>query len=131
MALERRGNTFNFYYVSFETGELVLHESHVVPDMEDPVYVGMAVASHQDGELATAFWRNVGIEFRSFNIYETFSYPDEEAGTVGCAYCERWSGMGNRLGAFGANSPAHWFRFSKQVWWKISRLQSPQQVGIP
>jgi hypothetical protein len=39
MALERRGNTFNFYYRSLETGELVLQESHTVPDMQDPVYV--------------------------------------------------------------------------------------------
>ncbi|MBZ0254511.1 hypothetical protein K8I31_00520, partial [bacterium] len=80
MALERRGNTFNYYYVSAETGERVLQESHVVPDMQDPVYVGMAVTSHNDGSYATGYWQNVGIEFRSFNIYETFSYLDNSAG---------------------------------------------------
>ncbi|MGI6455703.1 MAG: hypothetical protein ACOX5R_08765 [bacterium] len=107
MALERRGNTFNFYYVSFETGELVLHESHVVPDMEDPVYVGMAVTSHQDGELATAFWRNVGIEFRSFNIYETFSYPDEEAGTgLDALIANGGLGWETDWAPSGANSPS-------------------------
>jgi hypothetical protein len=82
MALERRGNTFNFYYVSAATGERVLQESHIVPGMQDPVYVGMAVTSHQDGGISTAYWRNVGIEFRSFNIYETFSYPNDDAGTA-------------------------------------------------
>lgn len=107
MALERRGNTFNFYYVSFETGERVLHESHVVPDMEDPVYVGMAVTSHQDGELATAFWRNVGIEFRSFNIYETFSYPNEAAGTgLNALTANGGQGWASNWTASGANSPS-------------------------
>lgn len=82
MALERRGNTFNYYYVSAETSQLVLQESHVVPDMQDPVYVGMAVTSHSDGQLSYAYWRNVGIEFRSFNTYEAFSYPNDDAGTA-------------------------------------------------
>ncbi|MGC9326891.1 MAG: hypothetical protein ACP5I1_04595 [Candidatus Hinthialibacter sp.] len=107
MALERRGNTFNFYYVSFETGELVLQESHVVPDMEDPVYVGMAVTSHNDGEMTTAYWRNVGIEFRSFNIYETFSYPDDDAGTgLDALTANGGVGWGGDWTASGANSPS-------------------------
>jgi hypothetical protein len=41
----------------------------------------MAVTSHDDGNVSTAYWRNVGIDFRSFNTYETFSYPEEAPGT--------------------------------------------------
>lgn len=107
IALERRGNTFNFYYVSAATGERVLQESHTVPGMEDPVYVGMAVTSHDDGKLSTAFWRNVGIEFRSFNIYETFSYPNDDAGTgLGALSANGGLGWAGNWTASGANSPS-------------------------
>lgn len=107
IALERRGNTFNFYYVSADTGERVLQESHVVPGMEDPVYVGMAVTSHNDGKLTTAFWRNVGIEFRSFNIYETFSYPDDNPGTgLGALTANGGLGWAGDWTASGSKSPS-------------------------
>jgi len=106
-ALERRGNTFNYYYVSFETGERVLQETHVVPDMQDPVYVGMAVTSHEDGEISTGYWRNVGIEFRSFNTYETFSYPEEAVGTgLDALAANGGVGWGGDWTASGANSPS-------------------------
>ncbi|NPU95992.1 MAG: hypothetical protein HPY51_02095 [Candidatus Omnitrophica bacterium] len=107
IALERRGTTFNFYYVSAATGQLVLAGSHVVPGMQDPVYVGMAVTSHNDGQLTTAYWRNVGIEFRSFNIYETFSYPDESPGTSLSALAANGGlGWAGNWTASGANSPS-------------------------
>lgn len=81
MELERRGNTFNYYYIAVD-GTRTLAETHTVTDMQDPVYVGMAVTSHNDGSLTTAFFQNVGIQFRSFNTYETFSYPENDAGTA-------------------------------------------------
>ncbi len=107
IALERRGNTFSYYYVSMETGERVLQESHEVPDMGNPVYVGMAVTSHEDGQISTGYWRNVGIEFRSFNIYETFSYPNEDAGTgLDALSANGGLGWAGDWTASGANSPS-------------------------
>ncbi|MEW6236285.1 MAG: hypothetical protein AB1656_12940 [Candidatus Omnitrophota bacterium] len=107
IALERRGNTFNFYYVAADTGERTLAGSHVVPGMKDPVYVGMAVTSHSDGKLTTAYWRNVGIEFRSFNIYETFSYPDESEGAaLGALAANGGLGWASDWTASGAKSPS-------------------------
>ncbi len=105
MELERRGNTFNYYYINVD-GERVLAETHVVPDMQDPVYVGMAVTSHDDGQISTGFWQNVGIEYRSFNIYETFSYPNEDAGTSLDALAANGGlGWAGDWTASGANSP--------------------------
>ncbi len=107
IALERRGNTFNYFYISAETGEEVLHQTHVVPDMQDPVYVGMAVTSHEDGQIATGFFQNVGIAFRSFNTFETFSYPAEEAGTALDALAANDGlGWGSDWAASGDNSPS-------------------------
>lgn len=104
--LERRGNTFNYYYISV-TGERLLAESHVVPDMQDPVYVGMAVTSHNDGQLTTAFWQNVGILFRSFNTFETFSYPNDAAGTaLGALSANAGKSWGGNWTSSGALSPA-------------------------
>ncbi|MDP8242842.1 MAG: hypothetical protein P9L94_02090 [Candidatus Hinthialibacter antarcticus] len=107
MALERRGNTFNYYYISAETGEEILHETHVVPDMQDPVYVGMAVTSHEDGQIATGYFQNVGIAFRSFNTYETFSYLDESEGTgLDAIAVGGGPGWASEWTASGANSPS-------------------------
>ncbi len=107
ISLERRGNTFSYYYVSIETGEQVLVESHTVPGMQDPVYVGMAVTSHEDGQTSTAYWRNVGIEFRSFNTYETFSYPDDDPGTgLDALSANGGTGWTSDWTASGANSPS-------------------------
>jgi hypothetical protein len=104
--LERRGNTFNYYYINL-AGERILADSHVVPDMQDPVYVGMAVTSHNDGQLTTAYWQNVGIQFRSFNAYETFSYPADAAGTaLGALSANGGQGWGGNWTSSGAKSPA-------------------------
>jgi hypothetical protein len=78
--IERRGNTFTFYYIATETGERTLVTSHHVPDMQDPVYVGLAVTSHEDGGISTGAFTNVGVVPRSFNVYETFSYPFDTEG---------------------------------------------------
>lgn len=60
--VERLGTTLNFYYVDLATGQRVLHMTHVVPDLKDPVYVGLAVTSHSAGQISTGYFQNVVLQ---------------------------------------------------------------------
>jgi len=60
--VERVGTTLNFYYVNLETGQRVLHLTHVVPGLQDPVYVGLAVTSHNYGQISTGYFQNVVLQ---------------------------------------------------------------------
>lgn len=53
--LERMGSTFNFYYIDFATEQRTLMYTLVNPGIQDPVYVGLAITSHNDGQLSTAY----------------------------------------------------------------------------
>ncbi|MGI6457177.1 MAG: hypothetical protein ACOX5R_16380 [bacterium] len=56
LRLERSGDHFTAYYLNPNTGEWVLyHEMDLV--MEDPIYIGLAVTSHEVNALSVGkFW---------------------------------------------------------------------------
>ncbi|MBD3268212.1 DUF1080 domain-containing protein [bacterium] len=57
--LERVGDTFNCYYLN--DGEWILVDS-VEVFMEDPIYVGLGVTSHDVAEIATGTFHNVNFK---------------------------------------------------------------------
>ncbi len=63
--LERLGNTFNFYYTN-GNGERIFHGSTTLTGISDPVFVGLAVTSHEDGTLSAAEFINVQINPYTF-----------------------------------------------------------------
>ncbi len=58
LEIERAGATVSTYYVNPATGQRVLFHSLVL-GLTDPVYVGLAVTSHQDGSLSKGFFTGV------------------------------------------------------------------------
>lgn len=59
--IERIGNEINFYYYDPNTDERVFWWVHDVPEMDDPVYVGLAVTAHEDGSLSTGIFTDVSL----------------------------------------------------------------------
>ncbi len=64
--IEKIGDTIRLYYISAKTGERICSRSLIIP-MADPVYVGLAVSSQDDGNLSAGYFKDV--EFRSFDGY--------------------------------------------------------------
>jgi hypothetical protein len=58
LRIERTGDTFTGYYFDIDNGVWKQQGSATIP-MEDDIYVGLAVTSHEDGELATATFDQV------------------------------------------------------------------------
>lgn len=69
--IEKIGDTIRFYYISAKTGERICSRSLIIP-MTDPVYVGLAVSSQDDGNLSVGYFKDV--EFRSFDGYAERSF---------------------------------------------------------
>lgn len=65
--LERLGSTVNCYYTDMVTTERVKLCSFNIPALQDPVYVGMAVTSHNDGQLSTGYFKNVELTEYAFD----------------------------------------------------------------
>lgn len=66
--VERLGTTLNFYYVDLNTGQRVLHMTRVVPGLQDPVYVGLAVTSHSAGQISTGYFQNVVLQEYAWSV---------------------------------------------------------------
>ena len=47
LQIVRLGNTLMSYYIDYDTGQPVLHETRVLENLSDPVYVGLAVTSNE------------------------------------------------------------------------------------
>lgn len=58
MKVVRSGNSLSLYYIDLDTEQWVLQDSRTV-NFTDPVYVGLAVTSHDDGRYSTGFFTNV------------------------------------------------------------------------
>lgn len=56
--LVREGNTFRMYYTDINTNQRTLYDTRTLT-MQDPVYVGLAVTSHEDGMLSLGVFSNV------------------------------------------------------------------------
>ncbi len=55
----RLGNTLMSYYIDYETGQPVLHETRQMENLSDPVYVGLAVTSNEWDHLSFGYFSNV------------------------------------------------------------------------
>jgi hypothetical protein len=55
----RLGNTLMSYYIDFETGQPVLHETRIMDNLVDPVYVGLAVTSNEKDTSTIGYFSEV------------------------------------------------------------------------
>jgi hypothetical protein len=72
LAIERVGNTFNYYYKDLN-GDWVSWGSMVAEELNDPVLVGLAVTSHSNGNLTSAEYTDVTLTV--YDGYATRSLP--------------------------------------------------------
>lgn len=72
MRMVRRGDTFQGYYRDLNTGEWVLNRTDTIP-MEDPIYVGMAVTSHNNPNHSVGEFEEVQLTLYPFDIQRTVS----------------------------------------------------------
>ncbi|MBN2329536.1 MAG: hypothetical protein JXR73_20510 [Candidatus Omnitrophica bacterium] len=71
--VEKIGNKINLYYYASSTGEKTLGQTLTIP-MEDPVYVGLAVTSHSDGNLSAGYFMDVELtEYAGYAVRELAS----------------------------------------------------------
>ncbi|MGC9328913.1 MAG: hypothetical protein ACP5I1_14860 [Candidatus Hinthialibacter sp.] len=57
----RLGNTLMSYYIDYDTGQPVLHETRVLENIEDPVYVGLAVTSNEMNASTIGYFAEVNV----------------------------------------------------------------------
>lgn len=57
----RLGNTLMSYYIDYETGQPVLHETRILDNLVDPVYVGLAVTSNEKDASTIGYFSDVKI----------------------------------------------------------------------
>lgn len=69
--IERIGSSINFYYVNMQ-GEREFIHSVTLTDLEDPVYVGLAVTSNSDGNISTGFFSDVELITYPFELFREF-----------------------------------------------------------
>lgn len=58
LEIVRTGNKFSTYYINTTTRERTLYNSRTI-EMTDPVYLGLAITSHEDGHLSTGIFSKV------------------------------------------------------------------------
>ncbi len=78
--LVRIGDTLEAYYISADTGERILYNSTTDIQLEDPVYIGLALTSHNNDGYANAFFYDVELSVpvvgvRSFEGPNHFGQP--------------------------------------------------------
>ncbi len=72
MRIVRRGDTFQGYYRDVNTGEWVLNRTDTIP-MENPIYVGMAVTSHNNPNHSVGEFEEVQLTLLPFDISRSVS----------------------------------------------------------
>lgn len=75
--LERIGNQVNYYFIDSETGERTLHSSAAINDLQDPVFLGLAVTSHSNGQLSSGYFTNP--QFTQYHFEASRDLPTEFA----------------------------------------------------
>lgn len=75
MELVKFGNTFTAYTFD-QAGELIQVDTRTMENIEDPVYAGLGITSHQDGDLSTAEF--VGVDVQQIPFTTTRSVPETE-----------------------------------------------------
>jgi hypothetical protein len=78
--IERVGNVFNLYYLNM-SGESVYYDTIELP-MEDPVYVGLALTSHNNSELSEMDVEEVELEEYPFAVSRVFNSTNLLPGDV-------------------------------------------------
>jgi len=81
--LVRRGDTFTGYI--FLDGQWQQEGNSTTVAMTDPVYIGLAITSHVDGELRTATFDNVSLIGNIYDVQLTALNPDPADGAENVA----------------------------------------------
>jgi len=76
--LVRSGNTFQAYYMN-NSGDWVLDTSQTIV-MSDPVYVGLAVTSHENPNFAVGEYTDVNLTLHPFQVFKSFSTDEVNQG---------------------------------------------------
>ncbi|MBD3267716.1 hypothetical protein GF373_13685, partial [bacterium] len=66
MILERNGQTISYYYINLD-GQETFMGSSTLEDLDDPVYAGLAVTSHEQGNLSNLLFTQLNIELIDFD----------------------------------------------------------------
>jgi LRR adjacent protein len=64
----RIGSSLMFYYISSDTGQRTYHSTQVIEGLSDPVYVGFAVTSHENGAISSGEFLDLEIEMLPFEV---------------------------------------------------------------
>jgi hypothetical protein len=96
LRIGRIGDTISAYYRSSISAPWVLVGRETLAGLPDSIYVGLAVSSHVDGQLATATFDNVAIETALFE-------QSQDVGAVGVAGSLRYDGVVHEVRGSGAD----------------------------
>ncbi|MBN2328617.1 MAG: CotH kinase family protein [Candidatus Omnitrophica bacterium] len=61
LRLVREGDDFSTFYLDIQTNQFKRIDGQTIP-MTDPIYVGLAVTSHDDGRYATGYYTHVSLQ---------------------------------------------------------------------
>ncbi len=78
----RLGNTLMSYYIDYDTGQPVLHETRILENLTDPVYVGLAVTSNEKDASTIGYFSEVkltAIPFLAQRIVPQILYKGGES----------------------------------------------------
>ena len=72
LEIVRMGDTVSTYYFDITTEEWTLYDTRTV-DFTDPVYAGLAVTSHSDGQWSVGYYNDVELEIFPFGVFRSVS----------------------------------------------------------
>lgn len=73
LRVTRSGNDFSTYYFDGNTNNWTLLDGETVA-MDDPIYAGLAVTSHDDGQYAQGFYKNVKLTGQNVSVIHWMMY---------------------------------------------------------
>ncbi len=80
--LRRRGNIIQSWFERFD-GTWYMHAQQDISELQDPILVGLAVTSHEDGSLSMGEFSNLNIEPVQFTAFREINYAGEGQLTFG------------------------------------------------
>ena len=96
LRIGRIGNTISAYYRTSPAAPWVLVGRETLAGLPDAIYVGLAVSSHVDGQLATATFDNVAVDTALF-------VRSQDVGAVGVAGSTTFDGVVHQVRASGTD----------------------------
>ncbi len=116
MEIERRGKELLFFYVD-DSGNRQPFGTTIVEDLEDPVYYGLAVTSHENGSLSDLFFTNFEIETIDLTATRVLGYYGDDKPTFG-------STINVSVNAFKRNVDSMTLTETPPAGWVVSNIQA-------